>query len=256
MMKAKRVLVAPVVCGILSTMMLTSVYGAENCITEGMDSIQVENSDGENFSVRYDKDLNVLVDYKNENNEEVVTITHTNMLYDNSSEFEYVLDVPEGGYLMYVESEEDENDQSILIYDGKDILIGYTENILPDGIDDVKVRTILEGNKIIQTYKSKNLQRMSTDEISASGVAEGGITVTATSQNSFSTYFTKAEWITRSGMVSLSLYRKGILDTVAKRNAAWSTVVYNFSGSNNWSNTNGMKDQFMCHTYFAKSKNP
>lgn len=47
-----------------------------------------------------------------------------------------------------------------------------------------------------------------------------------------------------------------ILESVAQRNAAWSTVNLVFNGSANWKNTAGMKDQFMCHSYFAKSKNP
>ena len=147
--------------------------------------------------------------------------------------------------------EENENDQAVLIYDSDQSLVGYVENIIPEN-DNISVELSLEDNVVTQRYiypRTKNFAVSDED-------VEVGINIVATQAEKFSTYFTEGKWITRSGEVSLSLYRRIIFETVAQRNAAWSTVNFTFNGSANWKNTAGMKDQFMCHSYFAKSKNP
>lgn len=130
-------------------------------------------------------------------------------------------------------------------------MVGYIENIIPAN-NNISVELSLEDNVVTQHYTYPRIKNFA---ISDEDMAVG-INIVATQAEKFSTYFTEGKWITRSGQVSLSLYRRIILESVAQRNAAWSTVNFVFNGSANWKNTTGMKDQFMCHSYFAKSKNP
>ncbi len=216
----------------------------EETVTMGTDK-------GETFTVDYGVDQ--VAEYtENQFEEEEVIISCEPQKYTffgNKDTFKYKLHIPDDGYLEYVRDDENENDQAILIYDEDHFLVGYIENVIPNN-EDISVELSLKDDVVTQRYTySKKKNQDSAD-------VEVGINIVATQAEKFSTYFTEGKWITRSGQVSLSLYRRIMLETVAQRNAAWSTVNFRFNSSANWKNTTGMKDQFMCHSYFAKSKNP
>ncbi|MEI4768804.1 DUF2599 domain-containing protein [Psychrobacillus sp. FJAT-51614] len=79
--------------------------------------------------------------------------------------------------------------------------------------------------------------------------------------SNYSTYFSAFSWITRGGKESLSLSHKPYLTDTddyllssVKRIDAWDKVVSLHGQDVKWSNTNGLKNQFDCHYYFAKQK--
>ena len=207
----------------------------------------------EKFTVDYSADQ-IAECTENQFEEEEVIISCEPKKYTcilNKDTFKYKIHIPDDGHLEYVRDEENENDQAVLIYDSNQLLVGYIENIIPAN-NNISVELSLEDNVVTQHYTYPRIKNFA---ISDEDMAVG-INIVATQAEKFSTYFTEGKWITRSGQVSLSLYLRIILESVAQRNAAWSTVNFVFNGSANWKNTTGMKDQFMCHSYFAKSKNP
>ncbi|MCU4842078.1 MULTISPECIES: DUF2599 domain-containing protein [Bacillus cereus group] len=79
---------------------------------------------------------------------------------------------------------------------------------------------------------------------------------TATSY-AFSQYFSSGNWITRDGMVSLSLEPTSVLTKLivnrAIRTDSWNKVKDTFSMDDQWGNTSSMQNQYLCHYDFAKS---
>lgn len=227
---------------------------ATNLFSDYTETVSLGNEENQ-FSIDYRSNLDAK--YTTNQFEETQVIIsclpkeHTVFSVKNDQTFKYKLHIPDNCYYEYVEDDQNENDQAILIYDTNNLLIGYIENLIPDN-DDISVKLSIKDNILTQyySYSSKDLlSTLNTD-------TKSGINIVATQAEKFSTYFTDGKWITRSNQISLSLYRRIILETVAQRNAAWSTVNFRFNSSSNWKNTTGMKDQFMCHSYFAKSKNP
>ncbi|SER70282.1 DUF2599 domain-containing protein [Psychrobacillus sp. OK032] len=79
--------------------------------------------------------------------------------------------------------------------------------------------------------------------------------------STFSTYFSEMKWIDRGGIKSLSLAQKPYLTNASddglervKKLDAWDKVASIHRSNNQWSNTNGMRNQFDCHFDFAKKK--
>ncbi|WP_218033635.1 DUF2599 domain-containing protein [Paenibacillus lautus] len=81
----------------------------------------------------------------------------------------------------------------------------------------------------------------------------------------YSTYFSSFQWINRGGPypLSLSLTHTNYIyearttpEEEARMFDSWDKLYAVHSSSTNWSNTQGMKDQYMCHVQFAESKNP
>ncbi|MDT9722148.1 DUF2599 domain-containing protein [Paenibacillus sp. ClWae2A] len=80
----------------------------------------------------------------------------------------------------------------------------------------------------------------------------------------YSDYFSSFAWITRSGVLSLSLtHTNYIYDATtqyeyeARAFDSWDKL-YSIHSTNtqNWSNTDGMYNQYFCHVAHAESKNP
>lgn len=73
----------------------------------------------------------------------------------------------------------------------------------------------------------------------------------------FSVYFSSGQWITRNGVVSLSLYpiNPKTWSTIAV-GYAWDAVTAMYSSSSNWRNASVMREQFYCHALFAAWKTP
>lgn len=170
-----------------------------------------------------------------------------------NSDLKYRIKIPDGGHIEYVESEEDKNDQSILIFDSNNDLVSFTENIVPSDLNDVyTVKTTITGNTITQNIEYNYGAKLSVDNNSNNlDNSNFGITLYATNKKQFNYWFFSGDWIIRNNVESLSLWHKGLTNSVGRRNAAWQTVVNKFSTSSKWYNTNGMKDQFMCHANIA-----
>lgn len=72
----------------------------------------------------------------------------------------------------------------------------------------------------------------------------------------FSSFFKSGSWITRDGVISLSLMPRdgGIGNEGSDR--TWGTVYARFSPSSNWKNTSVMRQQYNCHFWYGMIKTP
>lgn len=74
-------------------------------------------------------------------------------------------------------------------------------------------------------------------------------------------YFEKIKWITRDGVVSLSIYPTyefsgktyGYSYLAAMAEESWGIIVRNYSSSSNWKNTLSLKQQYRCHVHYARN---
>ena len=73
----------------------------------------------------------------------------------------------------------------------------------------------------------------------------------------FDVYFSSGQWITRNGVISLSLYpiNPKTWSTVAV-GYAWDAVTARFSFYSYWQNASVLREQFYCHALFAAWKSP
>ncbi|NBJ69383.1 DUF2599 domain-containing protein [Roseburia sp. 1XD42-34] len=71
-------------------------------------------------------------------------------------------------------------------------------------------------------------------------------------------YFNSSNWIVRDNITSLSIHPKpllwdsGILEWSSIRNDSWAKLLNKHINDSEFSNQNGMKDQYYCHYDFAK----
>ena len=113
--------------------------------------------------------------------------------------------------------------------------------------------------QLTTTIKNNNILLLNVKAQNVSKLIHIQVKMNATS---FSTYFTKSEWIHRSGITSLSLSQKP--DISSSKNSdlnkvikvdAWDKIKSIHTSNDKWYNPEGMKDQFDCHFDFAKKKN-
>ena len=125
------------------------------------------------------------------------------------------------------------------------------------GKSPYEVDRILHGNYIedrIVVYDEEtgyynplyfNLGNISPNAIEPVDPGEGGF---------WRTYFSKIEWVKRSGVWSLSLTPKG---NVVEKNRTWNSIKNTFSHDTQWANSgnstvdSSMANQFYCHYDFA-----
>lgn len=76
----------------------------------------------------------------------------------------------------------------------------------------------------------------------------------------YSQYFSSASWITRSGMISLSVQPKNLVlkasgspnVTAAIRTDSFNKLQARHSGDSKWKNTSSMRNQYLCHVDLAQ----
>lgn len=74
-------------------------------------------------------------------------------------------------------------------------------------------------------------------------------------------YFEKIQWITRNGVVSLSIYPTkefssgtyGHSYLFAMAEESWGIIVRNYSNNSKWKNTLSLKQQYKCHVIYARN---
>lgn len=165
--------------------------------------------------------------------------------------FQVDLDLPKGSYLEFSKDEYNNNkmDGSILIMKDEDTIIGAIGIPWAKDADGNEIETYYEisGDKIIQHVKHLG------NDVKYPVVADPVI--------SFTSCFKSGKWITRNGVVSLSLKPNAMLRTSmitgssSMRKYSWNAVKSKFSSSKKWKNTTSMKNQYDCHWYFAFYKN-
>ncbi len=142
-----------------------------------------------------------------------------------------------------------ENDNSLIFFDGNSEMIGAANTLIVKDANN----NLIDVNARI----TNNVVRYDIDDKCAVYPLYGDIEVYG--NNDFSQWFSKGEWITRDGKISLSLTHTGwAYAGIATGPITWSwnTVVNKFSSSSNWSNAQGMQEQYQCHVNFAAAKNP
>ena len=156
------------------------------------------------------------------------------------------------------------NDESAVLYQNESGRTLNSGNIFNKqhhsiGIIDIEIvnndekaqltSTILENNILQLNVKTKNVSNLINIQVK-------------TSATSFSTYFTKSEWIHRGGITSLSLSQKQDITNLKNSDLnsaikidAWDKIKSIHETDIKWSNSGGMQDQFDCHFDFTKNKN-
>ena len=75
-----------------------------------------------------------------------------------------------------------------------------------------------------------------------------------TSRKTFDDYYNQVSWITRDGLISLSIDHKKV--GLFEISDSFRILEEMFSNDANWSNRDSLYAQFACHVQFAQSKNP
>lgn len=112
-------------------------------------------------------------------------------------------------------------------------------------------------NALYAVYTDEVLEQYKKDH---NLVDVNAITPFAIASKGFSYYYKSSKWITRSGVVSLSIDPKAnawtgssIAGNVFKQKDRWDVIVKKHSGSKNWKNSASLKAQLNCHADLAKS---
>src|SRR6478752_5483477 len=137
------------------------------------------------------------------------------------------------------------------IGDDERIILGKDENGKADGaaaIYNEKDDTI--GIISTPTIEDENKLKLESKDVNNTEVNNLSVALAATY---YSTYFSSGKWITRDGVVSLSLTHKPYLfggttnERSLKRSDSWNKVKAVHSGNSKWKNTSGLYDQYACH---------
>lgn len=142
-----------------------------------------------------------------------------------------------------------EDDNSLIFFDGNNEMIGAANKLI---VTDANNDLINVNARIIN-----NVVRYDIDDRNAVYPLYGDIEIYGS--DDFSQWFSKGEWITRDGKISLSLTHTGwayLGISTGPITWSWNTVVNKFSSSSNWYNAQGMQEQYQCHVNFAAAKNP
>lgn len=151
-------------------------------------------------------------------------------------------------------------------------------NIFADGLDsdmetpgfDVRADKVTVSEEKIESYKRAYKETFGTEE----GFNEEEIQANAKElmnmshslDNAYSRqmipkYFEKIRWITRNGVVSLSIYptwafsskNYGYSYLIAMAEESWGIIVRNYSSNSKWKNTLSLKQQYKCHVLYARN---
>lgn len=201
--------------------------------------------------------------YQDEDNQTIVqsldgAVRQTFVIQNVDGEKTFTIDysdTPGIGSLAFATDDEGNTDGSIQILNknGDSIAASDTPWAKDAQGNDVKTFYEIDGLKLIQTV-------VPTSEAVYPIVAD---------PTTFSTYFSSSKWIVRSGVRSLSLTPStvtrlggvislGSITSVTKAFASnavikdsWNKLYNKYKGSSYWKNTDGMRDQYVCHFRFA-----
>lgn len=213
--------------------------------------------DGENVTTTVVDDIIVMDD---EDNDCLITteifdggIRNSIIIEEGCSEegFPIELSLPEGAHIEFARNEYEGNemDGSLQIVNEHNEIIGAID--IPWAKDavgnDVETYYKIEGSTVIQYVKHKDMENIQYP-------------IVADPMLTFGSCFSSGKWITRNGVVSLSLkprssLRRAMLQgSSSMKNYSWQTVYNKFHSSSKWKNTTSMKNQYYCHWYFAMYK--
>lgn len=163
---------------------------------------------------------------------------------DGVASYEVPFQLPDKAYIKLAQDKDGNEINAGNIFNENHESIAIIPEILAETEDGDTIEidaTVIKGDTIKISVDSENM-------VSDASVSVRALTYT------FSDYFSAGSWITRSGVVSLSLTPKGLVDS--RKNGvlsgvieddSWAKVKSKFSSSSKWSNTAGLKDQYLCH---------
>lgn len=188
-------------------------------------------------------------------------ILQTHIIYGAMAptSFAFQLNLPEGSYADFTPSsvEGEKAEGSISIYN--------SDGIIQSGLIN-PVATDANGNIVDTSYRIKGDEIVFDVEHNKSAVDYPVCVSVQAVSFGFTDFFSSGQWITRDGVKSLSLTRRtdngswnsssGSIGATLIGEMAWETVYNRFRYQSCWYNTNGLKDQFMCHVSWAMNKSP
>ena len=189
--------------------------------------------------------------YQYSKDKETLTQTVTMNPLTLQTVFEVPISIPKDGKLVLYK------DGSGISYNVGNI---YDKNRTSIGTVIIEAMTNFRGERanIITEMKEPNALLVKVDNKNLVGPVT--FTIETTSSSLF-TYFSEVKWIDRGAFRSLSLSQKPYLTNSnnlaldrVKRIDAWDKVLKSHGNDFQWSNTNGMKNQFNCHYDFATKK--
>jgi len=174
----------------------------------------------------------------------------------NPSTSNSIIDIPleinKGDYIVLSTNADGKSDGAATIYNKNNESVGLFLSPQIENKNDVEITDakIINGDTIQLRIESEDLTSSVT-------------LATTLAATSYSSYFSSGKWITRSGVVSLSLTHKSYLhsgstnDRILKLADSWNKVVKKHSDDKKWKNKAGLEDQYACHyNTISAAKNP
>lgn len=161
------------------------------------------------------------------------------------------LEFQNGEYLMLGEDELGNSDGAAMIYNEEHESIGILSSPVLGNEENLNVVSV--------TKKDDNTLEYNLESDGLSEPTTMLVTLTATS---YSSYFSSGKWITRDGLISLSLTHKPYLlsgstnDRMFKQADSWNKVVAKHRSNSRWRNQNSLYNQYICHYGYVTYKNP
>ncbi|WHY15765.1 DUF2599 domain-containing protein [Peribacillus frigoritolerans] len=219
-----------------------------NIIEFGMPRLQPKNNLKSQYSGLNPKTLDSKIKKVDDGIEQTIIIEPSS----SNSTIEIPFEFQNGEYIKLAEDKHGNKSGAGNIFNKENESIALLSTPLVDGEKNGKIAADIKNGNILElSLESEQISQPTT------------MTVTATA-TSYSTYFNSGSWITRDGMVSLSMNHKpyltgaaGDFESITRKLDSWDKLYAKHSGSSKWKNTGGMKDQYNCHfDTIGSYKNP
>lgn len=196
--------------------------------------------------VSIEKNLDAKTTLKGDTLQQTIEVTPSNV----EDTLNIPLELQKGDYIVLGEDEQGKSDGAAMIYNAEGESVALISSPVVDN-NDLKVTDAkVISDDTIQLSVENNL-------------TESTFVVLAAKTYYYGDYFTQTgKWITRDGVVSLSLYPSSTLlsgttnEKALKVADGWDKVVAVHSGNAKWKNKQGLKEQFYCHYGYAPYKSP
>lgn len=246
----------------------TTECGEITIIDDELNGIIVESEESPNFSMSLkeieDSDPVVLDDSIIFNDDEFSVVTEIGEgeirnsfvidNYESPERFEVEYDFDANIRLDYARDDEGNTDGSIVAVDPEGNALIAIDIPYAYDAEGKAVETYyeIEDNTIIQVVRHKN--------------ANVSYPIVADPSTKFGIWFKKGKWMMngkkraleliptaslRAAGASVYLTKVGRVASLAFIETSWSSIYKKYGKSKHWKNTKGMKDQYICHYYFA-----
>ncbi|WP_318582088.1 DUF2599 domain-containing protein [Bacillus paranthracis] len=192
------------------------------------------------------------LDYKIEKKSNSIEQTITLAPEETNATIEIPFDFQDGEYIQLIKDEHGNFNGAGNIYNKENESIALIETPQVKSEHGATIHAEVSEGNVLQLHVEAN-------------EAKGPVTVAMTaSVKYYKDYFSGASWITRDGMVSLSITHKAYLtsgrnnaEVLSRRYDSWVKLKAVHSGNSKWKNEAGLKKQYDCHhDTIGSKKNP